>query len=332
MTRNPLVTVPRGVLWLALAACLLLAGQNPARGASAADAAAPTVRMAYLQNDLHHLALWVALDNGYFDAEGVRVAIAGIFRSGPALMTAFGAGELDAAYVGEAPATIAAARGTADIKVLAQANTEGSALVGSKALAAGTVARPTLAMPGNGTVQDFLLRVALPKLGLKPEAADVMVLSPPEMLTALQTGQIDGFIAWEPYPSRAVAQGIGQTLAPSAAIWPGHPCCVLVAGTEFIQKHPSESRALLRAHRKATAFIHDHPDAAVAVAVKYTGMDEAVVRLALGHVTYTETPSLDGEEEYVNFLHSLGVIKVADAKAFTRRFIATSVREAADAK
>lgn len=332
MTYRRFDMAPRRLFWLALAAGLLLAGQHPAHGAPGSDAGMPTVRMAYLRNDLHHLALWVALDKGYCDAEGVHVAIAGVFRSGPELMTAFGAGELDAAYVGEAPATIAAVRGVADVKVLAQANTEGSALVGSKALAAGTVARPTLAMPGNGSVQDFLLRKALPKLGIEPEAADVMVLSPPEMLTALKTGQIDGFIAWEPYPSRAVEQGIGQELAPSAAIWPGHPCCVLVAGADFIREHPAASRALLRAHRKATAFIHDHPDEALAVAVKYTGMGAAVVRRALGHVTYTETPSLDGEEEYVNFLNALGVIKVADAKAFTRRFIATSVRQAADDK
>ncbi|WP_428561388.1 MAG: ABC transporter substrate-binding protein [Solidesulfovibrio sp. DCME] len=332
MTHRPTAPPLRLAPWLALAACLLLAGPRPAHGAAEANDPTAMVRLAYLQNDLHHLALWVALDKGFFDAEGVPVTIAGVFRSGPELMTAFGAGALDAAYVGEAPATIAAVRGTADIRVLAQANTEGSALVGSKALAAGSLAHPTLAMPGNGTVQDFLLRKALPGLGLAPEAVDILVLSPPEMLTALQAGHIDGFIAWEPYPSRAVAQGIGQVLAPSAAIWPEHPCCVLVAGTAFIQAHPVAAKALLRAHRTATAFIHDHPDEAVAVAVKYTGMDAAVVRRALGQVTYTEEPSLDGEEAYVHFLQSLGLVSVPDARGFTRRFMATAVREAADGK
>ncbi|MDO5536223.1 MAG: ABC transporter substrate-binding protein, partial [Desulfovibrionaceae bacterium] len=76
------------------------------------SAHAGTVRMAYLQNDLHHLPLWVAQDQGYFRAEGVSVEIAGVFRAGPEIMTAFAAGSLDMAYVGEAPATIAFARGS----------------------------------------------------------------------------------------------------------------------------------------------------------------------------------------------------------------------------
>ena len=191
--------------------------------------ASPAVRMAYLQNDIHHLALWVALDQGYFRQYGLEVKVEGIFRSGPELMTAFGAGELDAAYVGVAPATIAAVRGTAKVRMLAQANNEGSALIGAEWVRTGSKTKPTLAMPGNGSVQDLLLRKALPALKLSPEMVDTIVLSPPEMLTAFQAGEIDGLLAWEPYPSRALALGLGTVLASSADIWAGHPCCALVA-------------------------------------------------------------------------------------------------------
>lgn len=311
----------------ALAACLVLAAASAPAGPPAASS--QPVRLAYLQNDLHHLALWIALDRGLFAEEGLAVEVAGIFRSGPELMTAFGAGELDAAYVGEAPATIAAARGTARIKVLAQANTEGSALVGSKALAEGKVARPTLAIPGHGGVQELLLQKALPKLGLAADGVEIVVVSPPEMLPALQSGQIDGFIAWEPYPSRAVLQGFGTTIANSTAIWAGHPCCVLAAAVDLIDKRPAVARSLVRAHGRATRYIAEHPEEAVAVAVKYTGMNEEVARRALGHVAYVETPSVAGEEEYVRFLDARGVIKVEDAPAFTRGFIDLPTREAA---
>lgn len=327
MTLRRLFAPARAITALGLPAAILLALTLAAAPVGAA-ASAP-VRLAYLQNDLHHLALWVALENGYFAQEGVSVEIAGVFRSGPELMTAFGSGALDAAYVGEAPATIAKVRGTARIQVLAQANTEGSALVGSKALAAGTVARPTLAIPGNGSVQDFLLRKALPRLHLTPEQVEVIVVSPPDMLTALQAGQIDGFIAWEPYPSRAVAQHFGTVLASSADIWPDHPCCVLAATTALIAERNQEAKALVRAHKRATAFIREQPERAVAIAVAYTGMSEAIVRLALSQVTYTETPSIAGEEQYVNFLNSLGVITVDDAAGFTRDFIAAPRPEAA---
>jgi len=302
---------------LMVAAC---PGANP-------EAAPPPIRMAYLQNDLHHLALWVAIDQGYFRDEGIVVEIAGIFRAGPEIMTAFAAGELDAAYVGEAPATIAAVRGAARIRVLAQANTEGSALVVSSAVASGMKKDPTLAKPGIGTVQDLLLQKALAGPGLAAGKEKTIVLSPPEMLSALQAGQIDGFVAWEPYPSRAVAMGIGRIRATSAEIWPGHPCCVLIVGEALMDTRPEDCRALRRVHVRATAFIKAHPDEAVVVAVKYTGMDPEVVRQALGRVTYTDRLSFAGEEEFVTFLNSLGYIEVGDPKAFTRKFLGSEPTE-----
>jgi len=283
--------------------------------------ASPPIRMAYLQNDLHHLALWVALDQGYFRDEGIDVEIAGVFRAGPEILTAFGAGELDAAYVGEAPATIAAARGTARIRILAQANTEGSALVVSNAAASGMKKDTTLAKPGIGTVQDLLLQKALAGRGPADGSVKTIVLSPPEMLIALQAGQIDGFVAWEPYPSRAEAMGIGRIQAASAGIWPGHPCCVLAVSEALMNARPEDCRALRRAHERATAFIGAHPDEAAAAAVKYTGMDLTVVKRALSRVTYTEKLSFAGEKEFVAFLNSLGYLDVGDPGDFTRKFL-----------
>ncbi|MFZ3046211.1 MAG: hypothetical protein WA151_09875, partial [Desulfatirhabdiaceae bacterium] len=60
-----------------------------------------SVRMAYLQNDIHHLACWTAIEKGFYIQNGVQVEIAGVFRAGPEIMTAFAAGELDMAYVGD---------------------------------------------------------------------------------------------------------------------------------------------------------------------------------------------------------------------------------------
>jgi NitT/TauT family transport system substrate-binding protein len=290
-------------------------------GTGTAESASRSVRVAYLQNDLHHLALWVALDKGFFRDEGLDVQIAGIFRSGPEIMTAFGAGELDVAYVGEAPATIAVARGTAHVKVLAQANTEGTALVVSNAVSGSALQSKSLAIPGHGTVQDLLLRKALAGLEVDPKSINTIVLSPPEMITALQAGQIDGFIAWEPYPSKAVSMGLGRVLAASSGIWPGHPCCILAGSESFLRSHPQETRALVRAHERASVYITGHKDEAVAVAVKFTGMDESVVRRAMEGVTYTSRPSIEGEEEYVKFLNYLGYITTEDVKGFVNRFI-----------
>jgi len=289
-----------------------------APGAPGARGAAP-VRLAYLQNDLHHLALWLALDKGFFRDEGVEVTVAGVFRAGSE-----GAGQLDMAYLGEAPATIAAARGTAHIRVVAQVNTEGSALVVNKTSAINAVKDlrgKTVAVPGLSSVQDVLLRKALAEGGLAPGEVNVIVLGAPEMTPALRAGQIDAFVAWEPYPSRASASGAGRVLCASADIWPRHPCCVLAADKAFLAARPAEAAAVARAHARATVYINEHPDEAAAVAAKYTGASLAEAALAIGRVRYDAAVNVAGEREYLRLLAQLGFIEIKDQERFLDDFL-----------
>ena len=281
----------------------------------------PVVRMASLQNDLHHLPLWVAQALDLYRVEGVKVEQTATFRAGPELMSAMVAGSIDMAFVGEAPATITFARG-AKVALVAQVNTGGSALVVSTNCTAQKITDlkgKRIAVPGNGTVQDFLLRRALNQKGISFKEVKIITLSPPEMAQALKAGQIDAFLVWQPYPARAVQRGEGRILMDSSELWPNHPCCALIS-SESARTNGLAAR-VVRAHKKAITYIKEHPDEAIAIAVQKTGMDETTVREALAHVVYTHVPAVAEEEEYVNFLHSLGYIKQGDARAFTREFI-----------
>ncbi len=282
------------------------------------------IRIAYLQNDIHQLACWVALEKGFFQKEGVDVEVAGIFKAGPEEMSAFAANALDMGYVGEAPATTAVANGAARIVVLAQVNTEGSAIVvrpGSSIKGVKDLVEKRMAIPGHSTVQDFLARKALLNSGVDPNRVKIIVLKPPEMIGALRTKQIDAFIAWEPYPAKAQTLEAGRVLLASREVWKDHPCCVLVADNGFLAKRREEAKAVVRAHVKATDFINQHPEEAVRIAAEYTGMDEKTVRLAMENVNYTYVLSVDGEKEYVDFLTQLRYIEVDDAKGFVDKFI-----------
>jgi NitT/TauT family transport system substrate-binding protein len=282
------------------------------------------VRIGYLQSDIHQLACWVALERGLYKGEGVNVQVAGIFKAGPEQMSAFAAGALDMGYVGEAPATTARANGAAKVTVLAQVNTEGSGLVVGKDSAFRELSHlvgKIVAIPGHATVQDFLLKKALAGRGIDHSSPQVMVIKPPEMIGALRTNQVQGFIAWQPYPAKAVTMGIGRVLMSSSDIWREHPCCVLVADDNFLAQRPDDARAMVRAHVKATDFINSNKDEAVKIAVKYTGMDEETVKLAMQGVRYTYEISREGELEYVRFLAGLGYIKVQDPEAFVAGFL-----------
>ncbi len=300
---------------------LLIAG-------SPADSAQP-IRMAYLQNDIHHLALWVAMEQDLFAPAGAEVEIAGVFRAGPEIMTAFAAGELDMAYVGEAPVTTAVANGTASVKIVAQVNTEGSSIMvaqnRSDLRTVADLTRKTVAVPGHSTVQDFLLRKAFIEAGLSLSAANIMVLKPPEMIQALGTGQIDAFIAWQPYPAQAETMGAGRTLATSRQIWPHHPCCVLVVDEAFARSHRAAVDAIVRVHVQATRFVQTEPEKAQAIGVKFTGMYPDTVRRAMAGVNYTWELNIDGEKEYVQFLSSLQYIRQTEPDRFVQRLIDPSV-------
>lgn len=288
------------------------------------------VRVAYLQNDLHHLPLWVALDEGFFRDEGLAVEVAGVFRNGSELVSAFRAGDFDVAYVGQAPATIAAARGTAGLEFLALVNAEGSEIIvraDGPLRSVADLRGKTIAIPGIGSVQDLLVRKALRAAGIDDASAKVIVLRAPEMEAALRDGQIDAFIAWEPHPARARASGAGRTLVSSRRIWPGHPCCVLVAGKRFVAAHRATVAAVARAHRRAIAFIRERPEQAIAVAVRYTGFDAAIVRDALAHVAYEDRLSRADEEEVVRALGALGYIDRVDPARFVEGLLGKPAAE-----
>jgi NitT/TauT family transport system substrate-binding protein len=263
----------------------------------------PDVRIGFLTRDLHQLALQVALDNGYFLEEGVRVQLVE-FGTGNLEMTGFLAGLVDMGYVGAAPALKTRINNGIAIKLLAGVNLEGSAIVVNPSITTtGELAGKKIATPAQGNVQDILLALASEQAGLNYQTDfTVVYLSPPLMIQELQTAQIDGFVAWEPYIASSQAQGVGTILNTSHEIWPDHPCCVVACQASFLQARPDIVGKVMRAHLKATEFIRTHHDEAVAIASAWTGLTKAVVEQAMSRVLFNESLIIDGYRTYLTEL------------------------------
>lgn len=166
----------------------------------------------------------------------------------------------------------------------------------------------TIAIPGKATVQDFLLQRFAQDQGLN---LNVVIVKPPEMIAVLEKGEIDGFIAWEPYPGRAAVNG-HTVMVTSHDIWPHHPCCVVAARQKYLEENQDVVLAVLAAHVKATTFILNNPDKAVHIGVEFTKMPEDVIRKAMETIEFVYEPNYNGIKEYLESLLDMEYVSQSD--------------------
>ncbi|KUO51701.1 MAG: hypothetical protein APF76_15055 [Desulfitibacter sp. BRH_c19] len=132
--------------------------------------------------------------------------------------------------------------------------------------------------------------------------------APVDMLNRLKAGEIDGFIAWEPFNSEAVQQDIGRYLVQSGDIWDQHPCCVLAVSKDF--QNENVLTAVVWAHIKATQFINNpnNLESIFEHAAAFTGKDRKIVEKALENIEYVEYPQTEGFITYYTKLQENGLL------------------------
>jgi NitT/TauT family transport system substrate-binding protein len=146
----------------------------------------------------------------------------------------------------------------------------------------------------------------------KPESQEnvikVVKLSPRDMVEQLRLGEIDGYVAWEPFVSDAVVNGYGRIVVTSSDIWPNHPCCV-IAARKGVDK--DTLIALVWAHVKATRFINNESnrDKVLDYAAEFTGMSREIVSEAISRIKFIEFPDRKEFKNYYERLSTSGYLK-----------------------
>lgn len=273
-----------------------------------APAKPPSIRIGYLLGDLHQLPFFVAEDKGFFTEEGLDIEVVGPFEAGPAEMDALAAGQIDMGYVGMAPAVMAAAR-KIPLSIVSGVNLEGSGLVTRTDISSvSELKSKKIATPAPGSIQYVMFGMLLADNDLGYNDIELFpgTVKPPDMPQSLQTGRIDGYFVWEPFVAKSVVGGYGKVLVESKDIWPGHPCCVIVAGGDFIRSQDNAVAAVIRAHRRAIDYIETNPDEAKAIAGKWTKLDSAVIDNAFQRVKYTYSLNKDDVKKFVGDIINLG--------------------------
>src|SRR5262244_3770232 len=113
-------------------------------------------------------------------------------------------------------------------------------------------------VPFDFSMHNYLLRYFLAEGGIHPDKdVQIRAVPPPEMVANLRAGNLDGFLAPDPFNQRAVFEEIGFIWMLSKDIWPGHPCCAFATTREFASSAPNTYQALVRAIVEATQYAHN---------------------------------------------------------------------------
>ena len=218
--------------------------------------------------------LLVAHANGSLANQGFNVSDPTLFRSWADLAEALQSGAVDAVHM-LMPLAIQLRFGAKlPLKVVAWNHTNGSALTVSKSInSIDDLAGQTVAIPFWWSIHNVVLQKLLTANGLTPvlkgdaSASDrtvkLVVLPPAEMVPALSSGSIAGFIVADPFNALAEVKDAGKILRFTGDVWRDHACCVTVVREEFVSADNGGAQALvnslaaaqlaIRADRSGTA-------------------------------------------------------------------------------
>ena len=109
---------------------------------------------------------------------------------------------------------------------------------------------------------------------------------PPHMMArAISEGEIDAFCVGEPWGSIAVEEGVAELVLPGRAIWGFAPEKVLGTRRDWINTHPEQARALVRAIYRATQWLENKENLPLASEVlarsEFLAVPEPVINRAL---------------------------------------------------
>ena len=110
-------------------------------------------------------------------------------------------------------------------------------------------------VPFDFSMHNYLLRYFLAEGGVHPDKdVQIRVVPPPEMVANLKAGNVDAYLAPDPFNQRAVYENVGFIYKLSKEIWDRHPCCAFTISKEFATHYPNTFNALFRAIVDATHY------------------------------------------------------------------------------
>jgi NitT/TauT family transport system substrate-binding protein len=235
------------------------------QGAAAAEPVEVRVGIASAISDV---AIFIAQKKGFFGEEGVSAKTI-TFTSASDMVAPLGAGNLDVA--GGSPSAGLYNAVARDIKLKIVADKASSPpgygvnaiMVRKELIDSGRfkslkdLKGMKLALAGRGVSSMTTLNDALQSVGVKYSDVDVIDMSFPNILAALQNGGIDAGIPTEPFITIATKKGFAVKIKGDDEIYPGHQIAALMYSEKFATDSPKVAVSFMRAYLRGVRFYND---------------------------------------------------------------------------
>ncbi len=136
------------------------------------------------------------------------------------------------------------------------------------------------------------MRYYLASGGVDPDKdVSLITIPPPQMVSNMKIGKMDGYCVGEPWNARAIADGIGFTSVTTQDMWKDHPEKVCAFTEEFAEKNPKTVKAVVKALHEASVWLDDYANrpeqCAIVSKPTYINCDQKIIlgRL-LGELDY----------------------------------------------
>jgi len=227
---------------------------------------------------------YVAREGGFFQRNGLDVTV-NTGPSGSAMIAFLVGNQINSAYGAEQagvsahlvdPNVVAVAEGTALLRWISVLGRNVASMDELKGKRVG-VAR------GTGS-ETFWLSV-VSKLNLNPADYTIVNVEAPEMVAALERGNIDAFAVWEPWPTRAMRA------IPGTRILVSNETIQIVRNFVYMNKGWAEAnqeatQRLMRSLIQAQEFIASNPAEAAAQVARFLRQDRAFIAELMTKVEY----------------------------------------------
>ena len=287
------------------------------------------VKIGVAQGALCHAPIHVAIENGYFEEEGLKFE--SVDFGSTAIQEAIGSGQIDAGF-GLVGKFIQPLENGLNLKVTSGMHTGCTKLLVKKDSGIHTVADlkgKKIGVNGLASSETVTTKRALAKVGIDFSAenseVEFLVYSTTDLPVALNNGAVDAIAVADPVATTSEKEYDLEVVINTTTDedFKDEYCCISFVTTELAEKHPDLAAKFTRAVQKGSAWVEQHPyeTAKLQIEKKYVSGDVDLNAEILE--SYYYNPSVSGGYKALDAvsreLQTIGILKPeTDIEAFIK--------------